>query len=94
MALLPIGLKIGAGLSQSLGVAIPYLLSTLIHVTFQRGIALSWQRLPNSTFNIQLTNCTKKEKNNALPCLNYHDLHGKCPFVDPYNKDNVNKKMV
>ena len=45
-----------------LDVAIAYLLSTLIHVTFQHGIALNSQRLPNSTFNIQLTNCTKKEK--------------------------------
>ena len=87
LALLPIGLKTGAGLSNSLGVAIAYLLSTLIHVTFQHGIALNSQRLPNSTFNIQLTNCTKKEKkNNALPCLKYHDLHGKCPFADPTTK--------
>ena len=30
----------------------------------------------------------------GLSCLNYQDLHGKCPFADPYNKDNVNKKMV
>ena len=24
-----------------------------------------------------------------LPCLKYRDLQGKCPFADPYNKDNV-----
>ena len=52
-------------------------------------------RPPKQKRPCQLTNCTKKgKKNNALPCLKYHDLHGKRPFADPYNKDNVNKKMV
>ena len=62
--------------------------STVIYVTFRLCIFLNRKRLPNSKFNIQFTNCPKK-RNNTLPCLKYHDLHGKCPFADPCNKDNV-----
>ena len=46
--------------------------STVIHIIFRHCIALNRQRLPNSRFNIQLTNCPR----NLQKKMMYRDLHG------------------